>query len=147
MEDFYRLLDGKFQIRFTQPLVDQKGYKSKGIVQKRVLYSLNSLRSIRLYASCALLMSECTFPLDSSHPEFVFHARMTATNPVESSQPVTSIEQESEEVVEVEPEVEEVISMMSQAKKKGKEKVQGSGTRILLFLATSSHCVGHVGST
>ena len=68
-------------------------------------------------------MSECSSPSDSSHPEFILHYRMMATNPTEASESVTSMEQESKEVVEVEPEAEEVICTLSQAKKKGKEKL------------------------
>ena len=47
-------------------------------------------------------MSENPTPSDSSNPEFIFRARMMATNPAKTSEPVTSKEQESEKVVEFE---------------------------------------------
>ena len=65
-------------------------------------------------------MSELPTPSDSSNQVFIFHTRMMATNPIEASEPVTSVEQESKEVAEIEPEDEEVISTPSQEKKKGK---------------------------
>ena len=134
---FYRLHDGKFQVRFTQMLVDRKGYKRRRIDRKRVSYRLNSfylacfsLTSFfgkSLCAYCVPFMSEQPTPSNSSNPEFIFCARMMATNPAEASESVISMEQESEEVVEVKPEAEEVMSMPSQAKNKGKEKVEGLG--------------------
>ena len=51
-------------------------------------------------------MSEHPAPFDSSIPEFIFHAKMTATNPAKLSKPITSVDQDNEEVVEVESEFE-----------------------------------------
>lgn len=135
-KNFYRLHYGKFQIRFTRPLVNREGYKSRRIEQRRVLcflrnfyflnLSLPSLGFETLCAYCVVFISKDLAPSNSSNLEFFFHARMTATNPAESSAPVTSTEQETEEVVEIESEAEEVISTLSPVTKKGKEKAQGS---------------------
>ena len=69
------------------------------------------------------LFSKKPTPSDSSNPEFVFHARMMATNPVEPSEPVISAEKCTKEVVEIESEAEEVFS--TPVTKKGKEKEKG----------------------
>ena len=72
-----------------------------------------------LYTLCNIVisMSGHTTPSDSSNPEFVFRARMTASNPTESSQATTSVEMASKKVLEVTPEVEEVVSTPTKGKK------------------------------
>ena len=49
-------------------------------------------------------MSEQPAPSNNSNPNLVFHTRMTATNPVEPSEPVILAEEGTEEVVEIESE-------------------------------------------
>ena len=103
-------------MRFTQPLIDPHSYKSRRIDQKRVPYLLYNLCFVslcpeRVCAYYTLFMSKHATPSDSNNPELFFLTRMTVTNPDESSQPVTLIEQESEEVLEVHHEIKEVLSM------------------------------------
>ena len=124
---FYHLLDGKFRIRFTQLLVNRKGYSYRLNSFYLACLSLKSLCCKSLCAYYVPFLYEQPTPSDSSNLEFIFRNRMMATNPAKASESVTSMEQESEEVVEVELETEEVIHTPSQAKKKGKEKAQGSG--------------------
>ena len=63
-----------------------------------------------------MFMYGCVTPSNSSNPEFIFRARMTATNPTESLEVVAFTEVASDEVLEVTPEVEEVMSTLSKGK-------------------------------
>ena len=102
----------------------KRGIDHKGFVSCPKLSRLGYLREFCLIYTISIRMSKRATPSDSSNPEFIFQARMTAMNPNESLPVIASREVGSDKVLELTPKMDEVVSMP--AKQKGKGKVTGT---------------------